>query len=234
VQYQDVAAAIASEGGQPEHPLRQASVDLGGARSLVVVPLRKDEAVFGLFTIYRQEVLPFTDKQIALLQNFAGQAVIAMENARLITETREALAQQTATAEVLHVINSSRDDLAPVFDAILDRAMRLCGASHAHLFAFDGEELHPVAVRGDPGFGEWLRQQRPMRPMPGSSVYRLQHDEPFVHMLDATKTEAYRDSPLFRELMDRSGCRTSVNVPLRKDGELLGTIHLYRRNSRDR
>ena len=219
------AEDILEHGDYRRNPKFRELVDSGGYRSVLAVALRKEGALVGALTVFRKEVGPFTDKQIALLQNFAAQAVIAMENARLLTETREALAQQTATAEVLQVINSSPGDLTPVFDAILEKAHRLCGGVFGRLLIREGDEFHLVAARGEAQWIEAERQLSPRRPQEGGPLARLVSGARIVHIPDVRVTDSYANaSPRLRLPMDSGGVRTALFVPLRKDGALLGAI----------
>ncbi len=211
----------------PRTPGTQAMIELGQARTVIWVALRKDNALVGLYTIFRQEVRPFTDKQIALLQNFAAQAVIAIENARLITETREALEQQTATAEVLGVINSSPGDLAPVFDAMIERAVRLCAADNGILRTYDGELFHTAAIRGEAAVVERITKLGPLRMF--GLLESIVRGERVVHIVDVQETEIYRAEELVRRRFDLSGVCTYLAVPLQKEGSLLGVITAWRK-----
>src|SRR5215813_11165672 len=155
-----------------------------------------------------------------------------MENARLLTETREALEQQTATAEVLRVINSSPGDLAPVFDAMLEKASRLCDAPFGVLRTWDGERFHLGAVHGVPPFSDWIQQEGPVRPGSDDPLGRIKKGEGVVHFADAPDYPGYVSSSGFRKMVEVSGMRSGIAVPLRKDDALLGTITLYRREVR--
>jgi adenylate cyclase len=210
------------------NPVRRALVEIGGLRTFLGIALWKDDTLLGALQIYRQEVRPFSDKQIALLQNFAAQAVIAMENARLLTETREALEQQTATAEVLGVINSSPGDLAPVFDAMLGKAVRLCEFPFAALWTYDGSRFAPVAFHNmPPAFEAFLREHTP----PGLEALRDAGGP--MHLPDVLAAGLAQRDPGFTQSVQELGqVRTLLLVPLNKDNALVGAFVAYRQEVR--
>jgi two-component system NtrC family sensor kinase len=197
---------------------------IGKFRTMLGVPLLREDALLGVIFLARTRVEPCTERQIELVRTFADQAVIAIENARLITETREALEQQTATAEILQVINRSPGDLTPVFEAILDKAHTLCSATLGSLFLFDGELSRAAATHGYPDdVAQRLRQGVIL-----SSVPQLLEGARWLHNPDLRLV----DNPTARAVSGRGGVRTNLMLPLRKDGRLLGTISCNRQEVR--
>src|SRR5262249_52741191 len=156
-----------------EDPAFSQFVDVSGARADLLVPMLKENELIGAFVIYRLEVRPFTDKQIELVKSFAAQAVIAIENARLLDELRESLNQQTATSEVLQVISSSPGELEPVFQAMLENATRICEAKFGHLLLYDGESFHPAHLGDVPAAYREIWERAPLRPNPKTAIGRL-------------------------------------------------------------
>jgi len=226
------AVHIKDAAADPEYT-RAEAIQLGLQRTMLGVPLIREDALIGVITFGRSRVEPFTEKQIALVTTVADQAVIAMENARLLTETREALTQQTATAEVLQVITSSPGDLAPVFDAMLEKAMRLCEAAFGELETYDGERFHSAAMRGLPSPYAKFRTSRTHVYGPGTVPARFLAGEHLIHVADVKAEKAYLDGERNRRaLVDLGGARTIMAVPLLKEDTLLGFIIIYRQEVR--
>jgi GAF domain-containing protein len=204
----------------PDYP--ETPAKLGKQRTSLGVPLLRDSEAIGLIMLARQRVEPFTDRQIALVSTFADQAVIAIENARLLTEQQEALEQQTATAEV---INASRGKLEPVFDVILEKAMRLCDAAFGMFNANQGTSFRTVVTRGVPAAFAAFRARQPPTPSPGSPFGRAVATRRPVHVFDWLEDPDYKaGTPSGRAIADLGGARTVLNVPLVKDTAVLGMI----------
>ncbi len=208
--------------------------NLGGARTLVTVPMRKDAKLVGTIGVYRQEVRPFTDKQIELLNNFADQAVIAIENTRLLTEQREALEQQTATADVLKIISSSPGDLEPVFKEMLENATRICEAHFGNLWLCEGDAFRLGALYGaSAAFAEARWREPVIHPGPGTGLDRVARTKQLVHIADLALEQAYIEGvPSRIALVELAGARTYLMVPMLKDNELIGSIAIYRQEVR--
>ena len=211
------------------------SAQLAGARSHIIVPMIKQAEVVGAIAIYRTEVRPFTDQQIALVQEFANQAVIAIENTRLLNELRESLERQTATSEVLSVISSSPGELQPVFDAMLAKAVKLCEASFGAMWLVDGIGYRTAALHGDlpKAYIEQWRSGTLHRPKAVIPMMRATRSREPVHVADMLQDEAYLEGdPLAVSTVDTAGIRTLVTVPMLSGGEVVGNITIYRREVR--
>ena len=213
---------------------------LAGAKSAVGVPMLRDGELAGAIVIYRTELRAFTDKQIELVKNFAAQAVIAIENARLLNELRqrtddlsESLEQQTATSDVLKVISSSPGELEPVFNAMLAKATRICEAKVGNMFLREGDGFRAVAVHGDSDYAEWFRREPLVAQLAGSPLDRLIRTKQLIHIPDLRQDQSYIDGhPRMVSLVDTAGARTHLVVPMLKEDELIGAIVIYRQEVR--
>jgi GAF domain-containing protein len=234
----DVTEYVASH---PADRDAAAFAKLTQVRTVIGVPMLKDGDVIGAIVIYRKQVRGFDDKEIELLKDFAAQAVIAIENARLLNELRqrttdltEALEQQTATSEVLRVISSSPNNLDPVFRTMLTNATRLCGADFGQLLLYlaDGHFRNVAMYNAPPAFAE-LREHEPTVRASGVLTRALHSEQSFLHIADCIEDPTYRQGDAdFVKFVDLCGVRTLLGVPLLKDKEPIGVIGIYRREVR--
>ena len=199
------------------------------------VPLIREGNVIGVFTLQRREPQPFSQKQIELVTSFADQAVIAIENTRLLSELRESLQQQTATADVLKVISRSPGELEPVFQAMLENATRICEAKFSNLFLREGDAFRAVAVHGEPAYMDsWQREPLIVaRDHPGVPLDRLARTNEVLHIQDLTAEPPYIEGDRrMIALVDSAGARTMLLVPMLRENALIGAIVIYRQEVR--
>ncbi len=221
----------------PDAAVMDGNFDLGkqnflptGNRAITIVPMLKEGSAIGAISVVREQPGPLTDKQIALLHTFADQAVIAIENVRLFNETREALERQTATAEILRVISSSPNDVQPVFDTILENALRLCDAHLGMLLLFDGRQFRTGAQRGaNAEYAKYLRERAPFEPGEAAPLERMIVECRPVNVPDMKDTEEYRAGATNIVMgVEVGGIRSYVAVPMLKEGSVIGVIAIYR------
>jgi two-component system NtrC family sensor kinase len=213
-------------------PHNSPSARIAGARSAIAVPMLKADELVGAFFIYRTEVRLFTDKQIELVKNFAAQAVIAIENTRLLNELRESLQQQTATADVLKVISSSPGDLEPVFQAMLEKATQLCEAKFGVMFRFANGVFRATSWLGNPP-AHIVEQPHVVSENPHNLLTRIVSTKQPVYSSDLTKERAYIEgNPRYVALVEAVGARSLLVVPMVKNEELIGAIAIYWREAR--
>ena len=214
-------------------PFVVSAVELGAYRTVLAVPMLRENELIGSINMQRQEVRPFSDKQIELVTNFARQAVIAIENTRLLNELRESLQQQTATSEVLQVISTSPGDLTPVFQAMLDNATRLCDAKFGNMLLFEDGAFRTVALHNaPPAFAEERRRNSVVRPNPGTGLGRLVATKQTIQIADAQAEPAYHTDPARAAFLQLAGARTFMTAPMLKQNELVGAIAIYRQEVR--
>jgi signal transduction histidine kinase len=205
-----------------------------------MVPMLKEDDLMGAITIIRQEVRPFTDKQIGLVENFTKQAVIAIENTRLLKELRkrtddlsESLEQQTATSEVLEVISASTGELEPVFKSMLDNATRICGANFGTMSLYENGAFRPVAFYNVPQAYAKKYADTLIRPHPQGPLGTVARTHEVVHVEDTKSLPVYIEgNPAIVAISDLAGARTIVIVPMLRENELIGTIAIYRQEVR--
>jgi signal transduction histidine kinase len=204
-----------------------------GIVSSVATPLMREGQAIGVLMVLRSDPRPFTDTDLAQLSNFADQAVIAIENTRLLNELRESLQQQTATSEVLSVISSSRGELEPVFGAMLENAVRLCEAKFGTLELYQGGAFRNVAMHNvPPAYLAWRRDAL-IHPDPRGSLGRVVKTKGVMHTDDLRMTEPYLEgNPAVRAFADLAGVRTLITVPMLREDELIGVIGIYRQEVR--